>query len=179
MYQTIIDYWFSERVQKKCWGKDPAFDEEIRERFLNLYKRAVAGELTHWRGTPKGRLAEVIVLDQFPRNMFRDSAAAFEHDNLARECTRAAIESGDCSELNPRQQCFMFMPLMHSEAAADHVLAVQLFASHPDLANNFEFELKHKAIIDRFGRYPHRNALLGRESTDEEILFLQGPGSSF
>ena len=179
MYQEIIDYWFSERVQEKCWGKDPAFDEEIRERFIDVYKRAIAGELVHWRDAPEGRLAEVIVLDQFPRNMFRDSAAAFRHDCLARKCTRAAVASGDSSELTPRQQSFLYMPLMHSEEATDHELAVRLFASHPDLANKLQFELRHKVIIDRFGRYPHRNAVLGRESTDEEAAFLQGPGSSF
>lgn len=179
MHQVIIDYWFSERVQKKCWGKDPVFDEEIRERFLGLYKRAVAGELVLWRVTPEGRLAEVIVLDQFPRNMFRDTAVAFAYDYLARKCTRAAVESGDNNALTSTQQGFLYMPLMHSEEAADHELAVQLYASHPELASKLQFELRHKVIIDRFGRYPHRNAILGRESTDEETLFLQGPGSSF
>jgi uncharacterized protein (DUF924 family) len=179
MHQEIMDYWFSPRVQKKCWGKDPLFDQEICDRFLDVYEQAVAGELSHWHITAEGKLAEIIVLDQFPRNMFRDSAAAFAHDELARKCTRAAIESGDDSGLAPSQQAFLYMPLMHSEDIADHELAVQVYSSHPDLAGNLRFELAHKAIIDRFGHYPHRNAVLDRECSDEETAFLQQPGSSF
>ena len=179
MHQEIMDYWFSPRVQKKCWGKDPLFDQEIRDCFLDVYEQAVAGELSHWRITAEGRLAEVIVLDQFPRNMFRDSAAAFAHDDLARKCTRAAIEAGDDSTLNPSQRSFLYMPLMHSEDSVDHELVVKLYSSHPDLAGNLRFEMAHKAIIDRFGRYPHRNAILGRENSDKETAFLQQPGSSF
>ncbi len=179
MYQQIIDYWFSERVQKKCWGKDPAFDHEIRRLFFDLYQQAVAGALSDWRNSPLGRLAEVIVLDQFPRNMFRAQPEAFAHDALARECTRAAVAAGADASLNVSQRAFLYMPLMHSEEPADHELAMRLFASHPDLANNLRFEIRHKAIIDRFGRYPHRNAALGRKCTDEELAFLEQPGSSF
>jgi uncharacterized protein (DUF924 family) len=177
--QSIIDFWFSDRVRAQWWGKDPAFDQEIRDRFADTYRRAVAGELAAWRETPEGRLAEIIVLDQFPRNMFRDQAAAFAQDPLARRLTHQAVASGADQDLTPRQRAFLYMPLMHSEDAADHEEAVRLFASHPDLVNNLEFENRHKAIIDRFGRYPHRNAILGRTSTPEELEFLSQPGSSF
>lgn len=177
--QSIIEFWFSDRVRAHWWGKDPAFDQEIRDRFEDTYRRAMAGDLATWRETPEGRLAEIIVLDQFSRNMFRDRAAAFAQDPLARQLTHQAVASGADQELTPRQCSFLYMPLMHSEDVADHEEAVRLFASHPDLANNLKFEYRHKAIIDRFGRYPHRNAILGRTSTPEELEFLSQPGSSF
>lgn len=178
-YQDIINYWFSEEIRAKWWRKDPAFDREIRDRFEDTYRRAVAGDLAEWRKTPEGRLAEIIVLDQFPRNMYRDQPAAFANDHLARKLTREAVAVAADSALTPPQRSFLYMPLMHSEAALDHDAAVELYSSHPDLENNLRFELKHKAIIDRFGRYPHRNAILERVSTTEELEFLNQPGSSF
>ncbi|MFC1720581.1 DUF924 family protein [Pseudomonadota bacterium] len=178
-YQDIIDFWFSERVRKMWWGKDEAFDEEIRTRFADVHQKAAANELIVWRQTPAGRLAEVIVLDQFPRNMFRDQAAAFATDERARQCTREAVAAGADQALPAQQRAFLYMPLMHSESAADHEEAVSLFSSDPGLKNILDFELKHKAIIDRFGRYPHRNKVLGRTSTPEEEAFLQQPDSSF
>jgi len=178
-HQQIIDFWFSDPVRENWWSKDAAFDQEIRDRFEDTYRRAVAGELAAWRETPEGRLAEIIVLDQFPRNMFRDQAAAFAHDDLARRLTREAVAAGADQQLEPGQRAFLYMPLMHSESLPDHEEAVRLFSSHPDLANNLRFELKHKAIIDRFGRYPHRNEILGRSSSPEEREFLGQPGSSF
>jgi uncharacterized protein (DUF924 family) len=177
--QDIIDFWFSERVRKMWWRKDEAFDEEIRTRFSDVQQRAAANELQAWRQTPQGRLAEIIVLDQFPRNMFRDQAEAFATDELARKRTREAVASGADQALSAQQRAFLYMSLMHSESATDHEQAVQLYSSHPDLKNNLDFELKHKAIIDRFGRYPHRNRILGRTSSAEEEAFLQQPGSSF
>lgn len=140
---------------------------------------ASEGGLTSWRQTPEGRLAEIIVLDQFPRNMFRNQADAFATDELARQCTRNAVAAGADKALTPQQRAFLYMPLMHSESRADHEEAVRLYSSHPELSYNLDFELKHKAIIDRFGRYPHRNAALGRTSTPEEKNFLEQPGSSF
>jgi uncharacterized protein (DUF924 family) len=177
--QDIIDFWFSERVRKKWWSKDEVFDREIQDHFFELHRQAASGGIHAWRESPEGRLAEVIVLDQFPRNMFRDQAGAFASDELARQCTREAVAAGDDQALSPQQRAFLYMPLMHSEADADHELAVRLYSSDPGLANNLAFELKHKAIIDRFGRYPHRNRVLGRTSTPEEEAFLQQPGSSF
>jgi uncharacterized protein (DUF924 family) len=178
-YQDIIHFWFSERVRKNWWSKDVAFDQEIQTRFAVLHQQAATGELFLWRQSPLGRLAEVLVLDQFPRNMFRDQAGAFASDELARVCTREAVAAGADQALTPQQRAFLYMPLMHSESVADHEEAVRLYSSHPDLKYNLDFELKHKAIIDRFGRYPHRNEILGRPSTSKETAFLQQPGSSF
>lgn len=177
--QDIIDFWFSERVRKNWWSKNEAFDQEILTRFAVLQQQAAAGKLFSWRQSPLGRLAEILVLDQFPRNMFRDQAGAFASDELARRCTREAVAAGADQALTPQQRAFLYMPLMHSESVTDHEEAVRLYSSHPDLKYNLDFELKHKAIIDRFGRYPHRNEILGRTSTSEETTFLQQPGSSF
>jgi len=178
-FQLITEFWFSDRVRANWWTKNPAFDQELRDRFSSTHQRAVQGELAGWRATPEGRLAEIIVLDQFSRNMFRDLAGSFAHDAQARELTYDAIKHMDDRALVPEQRAFLYMPLMHSESAADHDEAVRLYSSDPALSNNLNFELKHKAIIDRFGRYPHRNKILGRKSSAEELAFLQQPGSTF
>lgn len=177
---AVLSFWFEEIESKQWWVKDPEFDRLIQQRFAALYQQAIHNELYPWRQTAPGRLAEIIVLDQFPRNMFRDQAAAFAHDELAVALTQAAIDVGADQALldEPAKLAFMYMPLMHSESPLIHQQAVAVF-SQPGLENNLAFELKHKAIIDRFGRYPHRNAALGRESTAEERAFLQQPGSSF
>jgi uncharacterized protein (DUF924 family) len=178
-YPEIIDFWFSEAVRRKWWAKDEAFDEEVRHRFAAVHALAKAGQLSGWRASAEGRLAEIIVLDQFSRNLFRTSREAFAQDELARRLTREAVACGADLALTPTQRSFLYMPMMHSEAAADHEESMRLYGTHPDLSFNLDFAGKHKAIIDRFGRYPHRNALLGRESTAEELHFLQQPGSSF
>ncbi|WP_223789192.1 DUF924 family protein [Marinicella meishanensis] len=177
---AVLSFWFAEIDAKQWWVKDPEFDRLIELRFADLYQRAIRNELYQWRATPPGRLAEIIVLDQFPRNMFRGQAAAFAHDDLAVSLTQAAIDTGADQALltQPARLAFMYMPLMHSESALIHTQAVAMF-SQPGLESNLDFELKHQAIIDRFGRYPHRNAILGRQSTQEELAFLQLPGSSF
>lgn len=177
--QEIIDYWFSESSRAKWWNGGKDFDDEIRERYLQLHHQAKTGDLANWRATALGRLAEIIILDQFSRNMFRHSAEAFAQDEQARERVYKAVALGADLELAPQMRSFLYMPLMHSEALADHETAVQLYSSHPDLEFNLKFEMKHKAIIDRFGRYPHRNKTLGRESSAEELEFLLQPGSSF
>jgi len=178
-YPEIIDFWFSAAVRSKWWAKDEAFDAEIQRRFAAIHALARAEKLSRWRAAPEGRLAEIIVLDQFSRNMFRDSREAFSQDELACHLCREAVACGADLELTPTQRSFLYMPLMHSEAAGDQEESMRLYASHPDLAFNLDFAGKHKAIIDRFGRYPHRNTVLGRESTAEELHFLQQPGSSF
>lgn len=174
----VIKFWFEEIETKKWFVKDPSFDEEIKSRFLQTYKQAIAGELFSWRETPMGRLAEIIVLDQFSRNMFRDDPQAFAFDTLALVLAQEAISVGDDQKLAPKFRSFLYMPFMHSESKIIHQQAVKLF-SQAGLEGNLDFEIKHKAIIDRFGRYPHRNKMLGRDSTDEEIDFLKEPGSSF
>lgn len=176
--EEIIHFWFKEIDPKQWWVKDPAFDKEIKTRFNAIYKKAAAGELLNWRYKPLSSLAEIIILDQFPRNMFRDKKQAFATDPLALVLAQVSIDKGFDQELEPTERSFMYMPLMHSESKEIHKAAELLFSA-PGLENNYEFELKHKAIIDRFGRYPHRNKILGRRSRKAEIEFLKKPNSSF
>lgn len=174
----VINFWFHEIEPSKWWKKDVDFDDEIARRFAATLKQAAACELYAWRGSPAGRLAEIIVLDQFSRNIHRDTAQAFAADALALALAQEAIACGADQALPPNQRNFLYMPYMHSESLAIHEVAVELFTAN-DQANNLDFELRHKAIIERFGRYPHRNSILQRNSTPEEIVFLNEPGSSF
>lgn len=174
----ILYFWFTECSPKDWWQKSKDFDDLVKRRFLNLYEAAAAGELSHWRTTIRGRLAEIIVLDQFPRNMFRDSGRAFAADATALVLSQEAIRAPGYERLTAEEKAFLLLPFMHSESPAVHTQAVRLF-DQPGLEDNLDFEHRHKAIIDRFGRYPHRNAILGRVSTPEEIAFLKEPGSSF
>ena len=176
---TILKFWFEEIESKMHWVKDPEFDQLLRDRFLEAHGASMRGELEHWRETPEGCLAEVILLDQFSRNMFRDTPQAFASDELALSIAKSAIERGFHKQIDKDRRSFLYMPYMHSESAAVHEEALAIFGDPEWGAGSMDFELKHKAIIDRFGRYPHRNEILGRESTPEEIEFLKGPGSSF
>ncbi|BFM50449.1 DUF924 family protein [Marinomonas sp. THO17] len=178
MYQEVIDFWFSEVDPKQWFQKDHAFDLMIQQRFGKLHDQASAGELFSWRHTAVGSLAEIIILDQFSRNIYRDKPAAFASDLLALALAQFAITQGFDSELPEKQRAFLYMPFMHSESKLIHVEALSLFTSLGN-ENNLAFEIQHKAIIDRFGRYPHRNAILGRPSTEAEKTFLQEPNSSF
>jgi uncharacterized protein (DUF924 family) len=175
---AIIDFWFNEIEVKKWWVKDPAFDTTIRERFGAVLDQAKTGELFAWRTTPAGRLAEVIVLDQFSRNIYRDTKDAFAADAIALVLAQEAVAKGIDEQLPDAQVPFLYMPFMHSESRQIHQVAEALF-SKPAAKGSLSFELRHKAIIDRFDRYPHRNAILGRASTEEEVAFLAEPGSSF
>ena len=174
----ILAFWFEQTPPERWWKVDPEFDALLRSRFLGLLQQAAAGELQEWRGSPRGRLAEVIVLDQFSRNIHRGTAAAFAQDPMALVLSQEAVHGGATAALSPIENNFLLMPYMHSESRAIHELAVTLYSAHAP-AENLQYELRHKAIVDRFGRYPHRNAILGRESTPEELAFLQQPGSSF
>lgn len=176
--QGVLKFWFKEATPEQHFKKDDAFDAAIRRRFADTHAAAACGELAAWRDTPAGRLAEIIVLDQFSRNLFRDSARAFDCDGMALVLAQEALRAGVDRDMPARQCAFLYMPFMHSESRAVHMDAERLFG-RPGLENNYRFELKHKAIIDRFGRYPHRNRVLGRTSTPEELAFLQQPGSSF
>ncbi len=175
---TVIDFWFDEITPKQWWARSDEFDQLITTRFGALHTAASRCELFEWRSTATGRLAEVIVLDQFSRNLFRDRAGAFASDGLALALAQTALAIGADRELEIEQRAFLYMPYMHSESAVIHEIAQALFASL-GVEDKLNFELRHKAIIDRFGRYPHRNAILGRLSRPEEIAFLQTPGSSF
>ena len=176
--EDVLRFWFAELAPAQWWRVDPVLDETIRTRYGALHAQAAAAECFAWRATPRGRLAEVIVLDQFSRNLFRGTARAFACDPLALGLAQEAVSAGADQLLAPALRAFLYMPYMHSESRQIHVLAEQLFSS-AGLEDNFRAELQHKAIVDRFGRYPHRNRALGRESTDEERAFLQQPGSSF
>lgn len=178
MPTEVLRFWFEEITPAQWWKVDPAFDALITTRFGELHQRAVQAELFDWRGSPAGRLAEVIVLDQFSRNIHRGGPQAFAADPLALGLAQEAVAQGADQALPPEQRVFLYMPYMHSESALIHQVAERLFREHGP-ANNHAFELRHLAIITRFGRYPHRNAILGRPSTDEELAFLQEPGSSF
>ncbi len=174
----VLQFWYEDIEPKQWFMKDLTFDATLRKRFAATHAAAAAAELYAWRTTPEGRLAEIIVLDQFSRNMFRDSAQAFAFDTIALVLAQEAVSCGADQHINIDRRAFIYMPYMHSESAKIHEKAVQLFAQ-PGAEYNYEFELKHKAIIDRFGRYPHRNALLNRESTPEELEFLTQANSSF
>jgi len=175
---SILDFWFAEATPKQWWSQSDEFDRQIETRFGAVHAAAERCELYGWRETAKGRLAEIIVLDQFSRNIYRNHARAFASDAIALALAQTAIAiNADC-ELDVTQRAFLYMPYMHSESPKIHTIAVALF-SLPEMAGNLSFELRHKVIIDRFGRYPHRNAILGRKSTTEEVDFLKTPGSSF
>ena len=176
--QPILHFWFTELSPKDHYAKDAALDEAIRTRFGATLEAAGRCELFAWRATPEGRLAEVLVLDQFSRNVYRDTARAFAQDALALALAQELVASGHDRSLPLAQRSFAYMPYMHSESALVHTQAVALF-SQPGMEDTLRFELRHKDIIDRFGRYPHRNVLLGRTSTAEELAFLSEPGSSF
>jgi uncharacterized protein (DUF924 family) len=174
----VLDFWFHELSAKDWWAKSETLDNQIHQRFGATLGAAKACELNTWRDSIEGRLAEIIVLDQFSRNIHRDTAQAFSQDTQALTLSQQAVALGDLEALNTDQQAFLLLPYMHSESAYIHQLAASLF-QRPGLENNYEFELKHKAIIDRFGRYPHRNSILQRPSTEQELEFLKQPGSSF
>lgn len=174
----ILDFWFDELEPKQHFVKDPALDTVIKQRFGDLHTAAARGELYTWRDSADGRLAEIIVLDQFSRNLFRDDARAFACDPMALVLAQEAVHTGADRELPVARRGFVYMPYMHSESALVHHVAVELFGQ-PGLEYNLKLEHAHKAIIDRFGRYPHRNKLLGRTTTEAEAAFLEQPGSSF
>lgn len=169
----ILDFWFQDLRPEDWYARSDALDARIRAKFAVTYDRVLAGETAHWRDTPEGRLAEIIVLDQFSRNMFRDQARAFAADPMALALAQEAIRCGADRRLDVTRRAFLYMPFMHSESRRMHEQAMALFKDLP----NLEYEIRHKAIIDRFGRYPHRNAALSRESTAEELEWMaSNPG---
>jgi len=193
----IIDFWFGENadpvkiephIVKRWFMKDPGFDQEIKEKFSNEVHRASSGRYDTWEETPRGRLALILLLDQFKRNIYRGSPKAWESDEKGQEIALEGIRLRDDAKLPPSHRAFFYMPLEHAESRNLQVLSVGCFS---DLVQEvppedrgiykqfLDYAKKHKAIIDRFGRYPHRNAVLGRMSTSQEIEFLQQPDSSF
>lgn len=177
-YQDILDFWFSPETQPNWFAKNDQFDQSLKEKFGDILEQASKAELWSWRKNADGRLAEILVLDQFSRNIFRDTPRAFTQDSLALTLAQEAISQDLDKQLSPEQRSFLYMPFMHSESKLIHEFALKLFQrlGNPE---NLEYEIKHKIIIDRFGRYPHRNQILSRESTEEELSFLTQPDSSF
>jgi uncharacterized protein (DUF924 family) len=178
MHEEVLSFWFREIDPQLWWSAEPDFDERVRRRFLDVLRQATAAELYEWRATPRGRLAEIIALDQFSRNVYRNTPQAFAQDPLALALAQEAVAAGALASLDPTERSFLLLPYMHSESRRIHVVAEALYREFAP-AGNYDFELKHKAIIDRFGRYPHRNEILGRTSTPEEVEFLRQPGSRF
>jgi uncharacterized protein (DUF924 family) len=176
--EEILLFWFNDIHPSKWWIKDLEFDEMIGTRFAELHHAASCCELFHWRETAEGRLAEIIVLDQFSRNMYRDTPLSFAADTIALVLAQEAISVGADVELNQSQRNFLYMPFMHSESLIIHDIAVQLYTKNGS-QNSLDFELKHREIIQEFGRYPHRNSILGRISTHAELEFLTQANSSF
>ncbi|CAN5737430.1 DUF924 family protein [soil metagenome] len=185
----VLAFWFGREgepgygeFRSQWFQKDEAFDREVTDRFGALYEQAAAGELDGWREEAESCLALVIVLDQFPRNMFRGDARTHATDGKALDAAKYAIEQALDRDLPPFQRMFLYMPFMHAEDARDQRISVGLFeglageAGGPDVV---EYAVGHRDIVERFGRFPHRNALMGRETTPEEAEFLTQPGSSF
>ena len=174
----ILNFWFKEIEQSQWWVKKIAFDQLIIDKFSNIHQSANACELFEWRLSPRGRLAEIIILDQFSRNMYRDTPRSFASDPLALALAQEAIAFGADKHLNTIERNFLYMPFMHSESLAIHEVAVKLYLNN-GVGSSLDFENKHKIIIERFGRYPHRNIILSRKSSNEEIEFLTQANSSF
>ena len=180
MKEKVLNFWFTEISEKDWFIKNEEFDQRLKSRFLDLHTAAKRNELYSWRNSVQGRLAEIIVLDQFSRNIFRNQFEAFAQDPLALSLAQEAVSKGDAKHLTEKEKSFLFLPYMHSESLKIHEEFLRLLEQNGiNSGNLYEYELKHKVIIDRFGRYPHRNNILNRPSTPEEIQFLQSPNSSF
>jgi uncharacterized protein (DUF924 family) len=183
--QAVLDFWFGadDAPREEWFRKDAAFDRRIAERFGPLVERALAGELAGWQESPDSALALILLLDQFTRNIFRDSPRAFAGDPLALATARSLVASGRDQALPPLRRAFAYMPFEHAEDLAAQDEAVRLFTplaeQAPFLAEMLDYAHRHRVIVARFGRFPHRNAVLGRVSTAEEAQFLTQPGSGF
>ncbi|MBI2313264.1 MAG: DUF924 domain-containing protein [Betaproteobacteria bacterium] len=184
----ILDFWFGTAAEgppgpRKLWfSKNPAVDTEIRERFLDDYGLAAEGKLPGWQAAPEPCLALILLLDQFPRNMFRDTPLAFATDPLALAAAKQAVGAGFDTGMPNLRRMFLYLPFEHSEALADQDEAVRRLEAvkgDPQMAAALDYAHRHREVIRRFGRFPHRNAILGRESTAEEREFLRQSGSSF
>ncbi|MEK9662452.1 MAG: DUF924 family protein [Alphaproteobacteria bacterium] len=182
--EKVYDFWFAESGPERWFAKDPSFDAAIRFRFASAIAAARESRLDHWAAAAKSCLSLILVIDQFSRNVFRLSPLAWSADHRARALTVDALERGYDGGMTTSERKFLYMPLMHSEDLADQERCVELFAAllaeDPEgEARSHESAIRHRDIVTRFGRFPHRNAVLGRPSSAEEIAFLQEPNSSF
>ncbi|HEY9623076.1 MAG TPA: DUF924 family protein [Crinalium sp.] len=191
-FEDVLTFWFGDPnaadseygKRRKVWfSKNARFDQEIRDRFLSTYEDAIAGKLDDWQHSPQGSLALTIVLDQFPRNMFRGTLRAFEADEKAVAVAKEAIAQGYDRQLELIQRVFLYLPLEHSEDLGHQhqsvLLCQQVAAADSSLHDFLDYAIRHRDIIEKFGRFPHRNRILGRQSTSIEHEFLKQPGSSF
>lgn len=172
----VVHFWFFEAGRKKWFRGGPAFDAEIRRRFSDHHAAASAGLLEHWRASPDGALALVLILDQFSRNLFRNDARAFAADAYARIVAMAAIGRRFDKAVAPEARPFFYLPFMHSEALADQDRSVALYKAMTPASTNLPYAIEHRDIIRRFGRFPHRNFVLGRPSTPQEVAYLRNGG---
>ncbi|MBD0335634.1 MAG: DUF924 domain-containing protein [Cyanobacteria bacterium Co-bin13] len=190
--EAILNFWFGDPAlpnseygqQRQVWfKKDPAFDETLRDHFLADYERAAAGQLNDWQAQPHSCLALIVLLDQLPRNLFRGDPRSFATDGQALATARYAVQQGFDQALIAVERIFVYLPFEHSENLADQQESVRLSQAlvhqHPELENIFDYALRHRDVIERFGRFPHRNEVLGRETTPAEAEFLTQPGSRF
>jgi uncharacterized protein (DUF924 family) len=174
----VLAYWFGRLTPAQRFARDADIDREIAERFADLHARLMAHVPDEWTQDPESLVAAIVVLDQFSRNLYRDDPRAFAGDAVALNLARLALRRGDDALLGPDERQFLYMPFMHSEDPDDQDRCVELMDEIGN-AEAADFARRHKLIVDRFGRFPHRNEVLGRESTDEELEFLKQPGSSF
>ena len=174
----IVSYWFSDETRPKWFEGGPDFDEELRRRYAGAWEEARQDAFDHWTATPEGVLALVILLDQIPRNIHRGTPAAFSTDPQARHWAKWAVEQGMDQRLGQEQRQFLYLPFMHSEMLEDQEEGMALYTAL-GLEMQLDYMRRHRDIIARFGRFPHRNDILGRASTPEEIEFLTQPGSRF
>ncbi len=187
--EEVLDFWFGREGEegygefREVWfTKDPEFDQEVRDRFEPVYEEAAAGRLEGWKDEAQSCLALIIVLDQFPRNMFRGDPKMYATDEEARDAARYAVEQGYDRELAPFQRMFVYLPFEHSEDLEDQRRSVELFralAGEMGSEDLLGYAVRHMQIVERFGRFPHRNEILGRATAPEEAEFLSGPDSSF
>ncbi len=191
-FDDVLAFWLGpldadgladEVHRARWWRSDPDFDAELRARFGALHAEVAAGDHASWLTAPRGRLATVIVFDQLSRNLFRGTAGMYAHDARAVALTKEALEGGDADVLGLHERMFLAMPLMHAEALDDQERCIEemraLARRNPAFEANVDFAIRHRDVVARFGRFPHRNAILGRESSEEEREFLKQPGSSF
>jgi uncharacterized protein (DUF924 family) len=176
---TVLDFWFAPETRERWFKPTPEFDAEMRHRFGALYEAARDGKLAAWENRPEGALALLILLDQAPRNMFRDDARAFATDEAARAVARRAVAAGHDLASEPDRRVFFYLPFEHSEDIEDQHRSVALVKERADIGDYLEYAERHLAVIARFGRFPHRNALLGREPTPEERDYLAGRDTPF
>ncbi len=167
----IIDFWYSQRIKKQWFASTPELDQEILEQYGELWKHALAGGLDYWADTAEGSLALIIILDQFPLNMFRNQAKSFSSEKKAIEIASKAVKNNFEQQIEKSKLSFLFMPFMHSENLDDQNLSVDLYKIN-ELGSNLRFAQHHRELIKQYGRFPHRNKILGRKSTDKEITYL-------